>query len=240
MVDKDESALVGGMVGKARKENEKLRRIARTAPYYNRNRPHLCSFWAKGECNRGDACPYRHEMPSDLDSNFSQKAIRDRYYGVNDKLAEKILESANNMPKIEAPKNRAIVTLCIGGVNVYVNETDLYNHFFQFGDVKKVNIPQSNKEIAFVTFSTRQEAELAVQSCYGKLVINDQKLKVMWAKTPKPTKDGVWQYSENQMVESDSMFPHPDLISKPENVKTNDESKVYPSQNANQLGSKKD
>ena len=36
-----------------------LKQLARTEPYYKRNRPHLCSFYAKGECNRGSDCPYR-------------------------------------------------------------------------------------------------------------------------------------------------------------------------------------
>ncbi len=27
------------------------------------HRPHVCSFYVKGECNRGQECPYRHEMP---------------------------------------------------------------------------------------------------------------------------------------------------------------------------------
>lgn len=36
-----------------------LKQLARTDPYYKRNKPHVCSFYAKGECNRGDACPYR-------------------------------------------------------------------------------------------------------------------------------------------------------------------------------------
>ncbi len=40
--------------------NEKLLRLARqrAAPYYKRNLPHKCSFYAKGECTRGDRCPF--------------------------------------------------------------------------------------------------------------------------------------------------------------------------------------
>jgi pre-mRNA-splicing factor RBM22/SLT11 len=38
---------------------EMLKQLARTEPYYKRNRPHICSFYAKGECNRGSDCPYR-------------------------------------------------------------------------------------------------------------------------------------------------------------------------------------
>ena len=29
-------------------------RLARTTPYYKRNAPHICSFWVKGECKRGE------------------------------------------------------------------------------------------------------------------------------------------------------------------------------------------
>lgn len=40
--------------------NEKLLRLARqrAQPYYKRNLPHKCSFYAKGECTRGDRCPF--------------------------------------------------------------------------------------------------------------------------------------------------------------------------------------
>ena len=40
--------------------NEKLLRLARQrqTPYYKRNLPHKCSFYAKGECTRGDRCPF--------------------------------------------------------------------------------------------------------------------------------------------------------------------------------------
>jgi pre-mRNA-splicing factor RBM22/SLT11 len=39
--------------------NEMLRKLARSQPYYNRNMPHICSFFVKGECARGEECPYR-------------------------------------------------------------------------------------------------------------------------------------------------------------------------------------
>ena len=55
--------LLGGAGGKA--PNEMLMKLARTTPYYKRNRPHICSFWVKGECKRGEECPYRHDMPTD-------------------------------------------------------------------------------------------------------------------------------------------------------------------------------
>jgi hypothetical protein len=47
---------------------EMLKQLARTEPYYKRNRPHVCSFYAKGDCNRGTECPYRYGLlcPSSL------------------------------------------------------------------------------------------------------------------------------------------------------------------------------
>ena len=49
----------GGSVGKAQAPSDLLMKLARTTPYYKRNRPHICSFWVKGECTRGEECPYR-------------------------------------------------------------------------------------------------------------------------------------------------------------------------------------
>lgn len=49
----------GGALGKAQAPSDLLLKLARTTPYYKRNRPHICSFWVKGECKRGDECPYR-------------------------------------------------------------------------------------------------------------------------------------------------------------------------------------
>lgn len=38
---------------------EILKKLARNEPYYKRNRSHICSFFVRGECNRGASCPYR-------------------------------------------------------------------------------------------------------------------------------------------------------------------------------------
>ncbi|KAG9346722.1 hypothetical protein JZ751_007036 [Albula glossodonta] len=48
-----------GLLGKAQSSSDMLLKLARTTPYYKRNRPHICSFWVKGECKRGEECPYR-------------------------------------------------------------------------------------------------------------------------------------------------------------------------------------
>lgn len=40
--------------GKAQQASDVLSKLARTTPYYKRNLPHICSFWVKGECKRGE------------------------------------------------------------------------------------------------------------------------------------------------------------------------------------------
>jgi len=69
----------GGALGKmASHKSELLAKLARNTPYYKRNRPHICSFWVKGECKRGEECPYRHEKPTDPDDPLADQNIKDR------------------------------------------------------------------------------------------------------------------------------------------------------------------
>lgn len=78
-----------------------LQKLARRAPFYKRNLPHICSFWVKGECRRGDECPYRHEKPSDPDDPLSRQNIKDRYHGTRDPVAQRLLAKAAEEAKQE-------------------------------------------------------------------------------------------------------------------------------------------
>jgi pre-mRNA-splicing factor RBM22/SLT11 len=44
-----------------------LQRMARRQPFYKRNQAHICSFFVRGECNRGTSCPYRYLQAVALD-----------------------------------------------------------------------------------------------------------------------------------------------------------------------------
>ena len=116
---------------------EMLKQLARTEPYYKRNRPHICSFYAKGECNRGDNCPYRcvfvplpppslpscyakaywfvpvlalfrHEMP--VKDELSKQNIQDRYFGNNDPVAHKILAGHAEKQGLNPPEDESVVS----------------------------------------------------------------------------------------------------------------------------------
>lgn len=77
-----------------------------------RNRAPICSFFVKGECKRGAECPYRHEMPTT--GELANQNIKDRYFGVNDPVARKMMGRVSNMPKLEPPEDTTITTLFVG------------------------------------------------------------------------------------------------------------------------------
>lgn len=87
-----------------------LKQIARnrSGPNYNRNKPHLCSFFAKGECKRGDACPFRHELP--VQNDLSQQNIKDRFHGRSDPVAKKMLSHAASDAGLTPPEDREVVS----------------------------------------------------------------------------------------------------------------------------------
>ncbi|VDO94416.1 unnamed protein product, partial [Soboliphyme baturini] len=68
----------------------------------------------KGECKRGEECPYRHEKPTDPDDPLSDQNIRDRFYGTKDPVAEKLLNRAKALPILKPPEDRTITTLYVG------------------------------------------------------------------------------------------------------------------------------
>jgi len=105
MAADDDNSRAFGELGKITNKNEVLAKLARKGPYYKRNRPHVCSFWVKGECKRGEECPYRHEAPNDPEDPLSNQNIRDRFYGTNDPVADKMFKRLAEMTKEEKMKS---------------------------------------------------------------------------------------------------------------------------------------
>lgn len=73
-------------------------------PCLQRNQARVCSFFLKGECNRGAECPYRHEMPT-TDKDLANQNYKDRYYGHNDPVANKMMKRAEGMTKLTPPED---------------------------------------------------------------------------------------------------------------------------------------
>ncbi|EDO31981.1 predicted protein, partial [Nematostella vectensis] len=193
LADSDGTSPGGALQGKANAPSDLLMKLARTTPYYKRNRPHICSFWVKGECKRGEECPYRHDMPTDPNDPLADQNIKDRYYGVNDPVANKLLKQAQSMPMLDTPTDRSITTLYVGGLEGKVTEQDLRDHFYQFGELRSISmVPRQN--CAFVCFTSRAAAEAAADRSFNKLILKGRRLKIMWGKSqgqqPAPGRQG--------------------------------------------------
>eukprot|EP01067_Filipodium_phascolosomae_P008064 Filipodium_phascolosomae@DN677_c0_g1_i1.p1 len=164
-----------------------LSRLARLAPYYKRNEARVCSFFVKGECTRGDMCPYRHEIVEE--NELSHQNIKDRFHGMNDPVANKLLRRANeDGTKVLPPEDKSLVTLYVGGLDGRISDSDLRDHFYVFGEIKSLRmVPKSN--CAFVTFAERKAAEEAISKLHATLVVKGLKLRVLWGK-PASTSSG--------------------------------------------------
>jgi len=105
-----------------------LEKVARLKPYYERNKARVCSFWVKGNCTRGDLCPYAHEKRynDDEDDPLGKQNLKDRFMGKNDPLADKILKriTHNKENDIKPPEDITITALYVGNVTPELTESD--------------------------------------------------------------------------------------------------------------------
>lgn len=175
--------------------NDLLMRLARTAPYYKRNRPHVCSFWVKGECRRGEECPYRHEKPTDPDDPLADQNIKDRYYGVNDPVADKLLKRAAAMPALPPPDDKTITTLYIGNLG-NLTEQDIRDHFYQYGEIRSISLVPK-QQCAFVQYTTRSAAETAAEKTFNKLILGGRRLTIKWGRSQGRTGPSIVHHPEN-------------------------------------------
>ncbi len=152
-----------------------------------RNLPPVCSFYAKGTCTRGEYCPFRHELSTGKPANL--KSYRDRYYGQEDPLAEKMLErlpevAAITLPNMK-PADRAIKSLYIHGIkDDNPTEVDIKTFFEAYGEVESVRLTDRT---ATVEFTTRLSAEDAAEHTISRpLSINGVPVKITWTRTRQP------------------------------------------------------
>mmetsp|Transcript_11221 Transcript_11221/g.14566 ORF Transcript_11221/g.14566 Transcript_11221/m.14566 type:complete len:420 (-) Transcript_11221:3-1262(-) len=164
--------------------HQTLLRLARNQPYYRRNLPHKCSFYAKGECSRGEKCPFLHEMPTPKEDPLATQNIKDRFYGKDDPVAAKLLGRASSLPALQTPEDKSITSLWIGNMDDSISQQDLKDVFYQYGELASIRmIPR--QRCAFVEFTLRDAAERAAQTLYNCLYIKGFRLRLTWATRPK-------------------------------------------------------
>ncbi|KAM0792455.1 hypothetical protein ACM66B_005131 [Microbotryomycetes sp. NB124-2] len=169
-----------------------LKRLARTDPGYKRNRPRLCTFYAKGACNRGDECPYRHELP--VENDLAHQNIRDRYYGTNDPVARKIMNKHASENGLTPPLDESITSLFLTSLPATATEASIKAWFTANGtseaSIKSVVLVSASK-VAFVNFISRRAAEDAAGRCSMGVKVDGQDVKVAWGRSrPKKAATG--------------------------------------------------
>lgn len=172
----------------------KLQGMARMEPRYERNLPKLCSFFAKGECNRGSQCPFRHEMPRDRNDPLSKQNTKDRFFGNNDPVASGMMRRQKEKAEKRRAElkarggegdERAVSTLYVrftdeGGRRV--TEADVRDKFYSFGEISSVRMHADKG--AFVEFTSPQATQHAIAST-NRSNIGGRKVAVNWARVPK-------------------------------------------------------
>jgi len=170
---------------------EMLKQLARTDPYYKRNRPHICSFFVKGECKRGAECPFRHEMP--VNNELSHQNIQDRYHGRSDPVAKKILSMHAESQGLKPPDDQTITSIFLPLLPATSTEQSVRTCVLQSlpsvdsSELKSI-VHVSKSQCAFVNFKQRSIAETAAHAWAHGLDIDGQRIIVKWgrARTKKP------------------------------------------------------
>lgn len=208
--------------------NDILNKLRRSQPYYKRNQARICSFFVKGECKRGAECPYRHEMPKS--GPLANQNIKDRYYGVNDPVANAMLARAEAMKNLTPPADPNIMTLYVGGINQNISEEDLRDVFYPYGEIKSIK-KIDKRNCAFVTYTSRDAAERAASRLANQLVVKGEKLRLMWGK-PQNSKDGT---QTEGRIDSESAQNGKSFASLPQDRQS---AHMYPSMDPLQAGAR--
>ncbi|OCF31754.1 pre-mRNA-splicing factor SLT11 [Kwoniella heveanensis CBS 569] len=166
---------------------EMLKNMARTDPHYKRNRPHICSFFVKGECKRGGECPFRHELPKE--NELSKQNLVDRYYGKNDPVAKKILREQAESKGMKAPEDKTVTTLLFLGLPV-TTEAEIRASlagacpFVKPTEVRSLTIVEAS-HCAFVNFVNRPLAERVAEalSAQNGIEVSGKRAKVVWGRS---------------------------------------------------------
>lgn len=107
-------------------------------------------------------------MPTSREDPLAQQNIKDRFYGQEDPVAAKILNRSASLPELKPPDDPTITSLWLGGVDDSINEQDLRDVFYSFGEIASVRLVRK-QQIAFVEYTSRPAAEAAAKALHNKL-----------------------------------------------------------------------
>ena len=137
----------------------------------------------------------KHEVTSIYEAEIAESNMRQSKSGriqsqVNSDTILKLIRSKHkdiaqhsSKKKLIVPEDKKIKTLYVSGINAsqIIEEKDLQKNFEPYGEIKTIKLIRK-QDCAFITFENRQDAEIAAESLFNKLIINEVPLKLLWAK----------------------------------------------------------
>ncbi|SPO21278.1 related to Cell cycle control protein cwf5 [Ustilago trichophora] len=181
----------------SRAGQELLRKAARKEIDYKRDRPQqFCSAFARGNCPRGESCPYKHELPSEDAFTSSTPTTHPPAAPSSPALvAASITHKPASSSGLPPPSDTSIISIFISSLPENATETSIRNFFIsltpqlQPDHIKSITLVTASK-CAFVNFRTRQHAEIAAAQCQGKMLMGEKEVRLTWGRS-RPTKKAV-------------------------------------------------
>ncbi|KAI9508284.1 pre-mRNA-splicing factor SLT11 [Russula earlei] len=142
---------------------EMLKQLARTEPYYKR------------ECNRGNDCPYRHEMPTG-------------FFGRNDPVAHKILTGHAENQGLKPPEDESVMSLFLSSLPASATEQTIRTRVIKSlpaidpSSLRSI-VHVTKSRCAFVNFNDRTSAERAAEAWANGLDMDGERLGVRWGRS---------------------------------------------------------
>ncbi|KAF7363542.1 Pre-mRNA-splicing factor SLT11 [Mycena sanguinolenta] len=167
----NKSGLDSGRASSAGKEM--LKQLARTDPYYKRNRPHICSFFVKGECTRGA------EIGTTAGMTLLQK---------------KIMSTHAESQGLKPPDDETITSIFLSSLPATSTELSVRTAVLQSlpsvepAQLKSV-VHVEKSRCAFVNFKLRATAETAAHAWANGLEVDGARITVKWGRGKKKVAD---------------------------------------------------
>jgi len=177
------------------------------------------------------------ETLRDSQRGSRNEAIKARYHGTkDDKLAQKYLERAQNLPELTPPDDEGVCSLWVGGLTPLISKQDIQDEFYAYGEILEVKM-MSERRCALVVFSMRKAAEEAAKALYRKLNVKGCQLKLWWAKSQQSKDDDEARHYGGS---SSADGAQPDAMAAPGLGAPGGGRMLYPSMNPNAMGARPD
>jgi pre-mRNA-splicing factor RBM22/SLT11 len=169
-----------------------------------------------------------HEMPTDKKDPLAKQNIRDRFFGNNDPVANKILNGGgSSAAPLQPPADPGIKTLWVGGLTEVLGQEELKAALESFGEIQSVRLI-ATKGCAFIEFQDRSGAEKAARILNGNMNVKGIPLRLRWAMGERIDQPGLRNMGSTESFPSTGyVLPPPPGIAQGQSVPVMPQLKGY-------------